>query len=29
MTAFKRSQARHVKHAYTTTNWPEYEADME
>jgi hypothetical protein len=28
MTAFKRSQAKYVKHAYKTTNWPEYEAGL-
>ena len=28
MTAFKRSQAKHVKHSYKTTNWPEYEAGL-
>jgi hypothetical protein len=28
MTAFKRSQAKYVKHAYQTTNWPEYEAAL-
>ena len=28
MTAFKRSQAKYVKHAYRTTNWPEYEAGL-
>jgi len=28
MTAFKRSQAKHVKHSYRTTNWPEYEAGL-
>jgi hypothetical protein len=29
MTAFKRSQAKYVKHAYQTTNWPEYEAGLQ
>jgi hypothetical protein len=28
MTAFKRSQAKHVKKSYKTTNWPEYEAGL-
>ena len=26
MTDFRRSQAKHVKHSYETTNWLEYEA---
>jgi hypothetical protein len=29
MTAFKRSQAKYVKHAYKTTNWREYEAGLQ
>jgi hypothetical protein len=29
MTAFKRSQAKYVRKSYKTTNWTEYEADME
>jgi hypothetical protein len=28
MTAFKRSQAKYVKHSYRTTNWPESEAGL-
>ena len=28
MTAFKRSQAKYVKHAYKTANWSEYEAGL-
>ena len=28
MTAFKRSQAKHVRKSYKTTNWPEYEAGL-
>ena len=29
MTAFKRSQAKHVKHSYKIRNWPEYEAGLQ
>ena len=28
MTAFKRSQAKHVQKSYRITNWPEYEAGL-
>ena len=28
MSNFKRSQAKHVKQSYQTTNWPEYEASL-